>query len=176
MEQVSVPAVRVTVPRRPMWLCAADDCGGCYGTFQERCVCGSPLVSIDDLFRPTTPRAAGARIRALLFSLRASDHSPDDECGGWNNYTTDGLRRAALDHAGLCWSTPGEMAPRCGCNWSAEAPEGPREAFAEARLISLRVAARWTDAIKVPCPACGVAPGENCKEVRAYNFHAARHQ
>jgi hypothetical protein len=69
------------------------------------------------------PKAVGAEIRRLLLSLRSPDHAPES---GWQSYSTDALRREALDHAGFCWLAPGEMAPGCCCPWSVDEPQGPR--------------------------------------------------
>ena len=58
---------RVTVPKQPMLICTADDCGGTFATIQERCVCGARLTSLHDLFED---RALGFRMFAMLMSLR----------------------------------------------------------------------------------------------------------
>ncbi len=73
-----------------------------------------------------TPVEGGKEIRRLLMALHASGHTLDDECAGVLNYSTDELRRQALDRAGICRLAPGEMAPACCCPWSLEKPEGPR--------------------------------------------------
>src|SRR5574342_388270 len=73
-----------------------------------------------------TPDEIGKEIRRLLMSLHAPGHTLDDESVGILNYSTDELRRQALDRAGICWLVPGEMAPSCCCSWSPEKPEGPR--------------------------------------------------
>lgn len=65
------------------------------------------------------PKQIGAQIRELLFSLRAE--------GSSDQLSTDELRRMALDYAGICWLTPGEMAPQCCCDWDLEHPAGPRK-------------------------------------------------
>lgn len=75
------------------------------------------------------PKFVGAQIRALLLSLSAPDHTEEEEAHGISNHSTDELRREALDHAGICWLAPGEMAPSCACEWSPERPGGPREAL-----------------------------------------------
>ena len=64
---------------------------------------------------PPTAREVGAKIREMLLSLKAP--------GG--GYATDDLRMEALMHAGICWLTPGEMAPQCCCPWSPEETAGP---------------------------------------------------
>jgi hypothetical protein len=73
-----------------------------------------------------TPDEVGQEIRRLLMSLHAPGHTIEDERAGHLNYATDELRRQALDRAGICWLTPGEMAPACCCEWSPEKTEGPR--------------------------------------------------
>jgi hypothetical protein len=78
-----------------------------------------------------TPDEVGQQIRRLLMSLHTPGHSLDDERAGHLNYATDELRRQALDRAGICWLTPGEMAPACACDWSPEQPHGPRLRLAE---------------------------------------------
>ena len=60
-------------------------------------------------------QAAGDEIRRILLSLHAPGHTKADEHIGWNSYSTDDLRKKALDAAGICWKAPGEMAPACGC-------------------------------------------------------------
>lgn len=78
----------------------------------------------------------GAQIRALLFSLYAPGHSAEIEKTGRHSYATDELRRSALDHAGICWFSPGEMAPGCCCDWDIDNPSQPREKYIN-RLQSL---------------------------------------
>lgn len=89
--------------------------------------------------QPLTPDEVGREIRRLLMSLHAPGHTLEDERAGHMNYGTDDLRRQALDHAGICWLAPGEMAPGCACEWSPEQPEGPRlqleERFAENKAL-----------------------------------------
>lgn len=68
-----------------------------------------------------TPDEIGREIRRLLLSLVAPGH---DDSGPWSNYGTDALRRRALEVAGICWLDPGEMTPKCGCDWSPEDPTG----------------------------------------------------
>lgn len=75
---------------------------------------------------PLSPDETGREIRRLLMSLHAPGHTLDDERRGSLNYATDELRQQALDRAGICWLTPGEMAPACCCEWSPDKPEGPR--------------------------------------------------
>jgi hypothetical protein len=65
-----------------------------------------------------TPAQVGAEIRKLLFELRTPGHTEDQEQAGIFSYATDTLRREALNAAGICWKTPGEMAPGCGCPWA----------------------------------------------------------
>jgi hypothetical protein len=65
-----------------------------------------------------TPAQVGAEIRKLLYELHAPGHTDDQERAGVFSYATDALRREALEAAGFCWKTPGEMAPECGCPWS----------------------------------------------------------
>jgi hypothetical protein len=72
-------------------------------------------------------KAIGLKIREMLFSLYASNHSEEQEKRGVHSYATDELRGIALAYAGFCRLAPGEMAPGCGCDWSEEQPGGPQE-------------------------------------------------
>lgn len=69
-----------------------------------------------------TPEEIGRSIRKHLLSLRAPEHSSEDEDAGIMSYATDALRRKSLDTAGVCWKAPGEMAPACGCEPAASHP------------------------------------------------------
>lgn len=62
-----VDAIRTTVARAPLWVCTAEDCGGAYGTVQAMCACGSPVVSVEDLF---ADRAAATRLYAVLIAIQ----------------------------------------------------------------------------------------------------------
>lgn len=83
-----------------------------------------------------TPESVGSHFRRELFKLRAAGHTEEQERRGLNSHATNAHRVAALDHAGFCWLHPGEMAPGCGCPWSATSPSGARER-AETRLAEL---------------------------------------
>ena len=58
-----------------------------------------------------TAREVGRQIRGLLLSLKDT---------GARGYDLDLLRAQALQHAGFCWSSPGEMAPQCCCAWDPD--------------------------------------------------------
>lgn len=69
--------------------------------------------------RTSDAKRVGAEIRRLLKSLRHQD----DDCGpggGWNHNGTDALRTEALRYAGICSLANGELAPSCGCGWTAD--------------------------------------------------------
>lgn len=88
------------------------------------------------------PNEVGTEIRRLLMSLHAPGHTLDDERAGHMSYSTDELRRQALDRAGICWLAPGEMAPGCCCPWTPEETTGPRLRLEEDREETRRL---WAD-------------------------------
>jgi hypothetical protein len=100
-------------------------CGGTHDTSKDDACTKSVTVTM-----PPDPKSVGRQIRTLLLSLKAAT---DPGVSPWQSHSTDALRRAALDYAGICWLAPGEMAPACCCAWSDDAPDGPRREL-EARL------------------------------------------
>lgn len=86
----------------------------------------SPEVTRD----APTPQGVGAEIRTLLLSLR-------ERAGLDNAGENAALLASALDGAGICWTSPGEMAPACGC----ESPSETRRSVA----LALGVAAACVD-------------------------------
>ncbi len=83
-------------------------CGQVHDSTQAPCpqIVTPPLPSL-------TADETGREIRRLLFALK-----------GIGGRETDTLRRRALAIAGICWRSPGEMAPECCCEWSPENPMG----------------------------------------------------
>ncbi len=101
-----------------IYQCSA--CGSFHDSSEPPC---PQTVMVNVATAPPTAREVGRQIRDLLLSLRAHGHEPG---GIWQNYSTDQLRAEALQHAGFCWLTPGEMAPECVCDWHPDTnPAGP---------------------------------------------------
>lgn len=65
-------------------------------------------------------RLIGLAIRTLLLTLRADDHSAEEELRGVLSHKTDWLRSVALKYAGICSLEQGALAPACSCGWSEE--------------------------------------------------------
>lgn len=100
-------------------------CGAVCDSSEEH-RCPATVFTVTSL--PSTPAQVGAEIRRLLFSLR---HPDDDGVGPWQHYGTETLRAEALDYAGICFLSPGEMAPECTCEWGPDNLNGPRRALVE---------------------------------------------
>lgn len=81
-----------------------------------------PCAQTFTLAMPTSsdPQVVGLEIRRLLLGLHRPGHTVEDERDGVHSHGTDEMRMRALSIAGICSLDNGEIAPGCGCGWTAD--------------------------------------------------------